>query len=124
MRTRSWAIAAGLCAAAAIAVPTALADPPGQGLFATHTSRCAGTPLPGGVYDGYVTLVGGAGSTFWVNGLHLVIQQFDYTPDGGATQTFSIGHGNKTGHEGRPTVVCQGHFDGGYTIRSTSVVVP
>ena len=59
-----------------------------------------------------------------VNGVHLVIQYFDYTPDGGATETFSVGQGNKTGLEARPTVVCQGHFDAGYTIRSTSVPVP
>ncbi len=124
MRTRSCASAAALCAAAVVAVPAALADPPGHGLFSTHVSHCTGAPLPGGVYDGYVTLVGGAGSTFWVNGLHLVIQQFDYTPDGGTTQTFYIGQGNKTGLEGRASVVCEGHFDEGYTIRSTSVVVP
>ena len=124
MRTRIWAIVAALGAAAAVAVPTAFADPPGHGLFATHTSHCTGTPLPGGVYDGYVTLVAGGGATFWVSGIHLVIQQYDYTPDGGTTQTVSIGQGIKTGLEGRPTVVCQGHFDEGYTIRSTSVVVP
>lgn len=125
MRMRRCALAAAVCSAAAVAVPTALGDPPGQGLFAgQHVSHCVGEPLPGGVYDGFVTLVPSGGATFWANGVHLVIQHFDYTPDGGTTQTFYIGQGNRTGLQARPTVVCQGHFDEGYTVRSTSVSVP
>ena len=71
-----------------------------------------------------MTLLPGGGSTFWVNGVHLVIQFFAYTPDGGTTETFSIGQGKRTGLQATPTVVCQGHFAEGYTVRSTSVAVP
>jgi len=125
MTTRSWAIAAALCGAAAVAVPTALADPPGQGLFGgQHWSHCEGTSLPGGVYEGYVTLLPSGGATFWANGVHLVIQYFDYTPDGGTTETIYIGKGDRLGLQTRPTVVCVGHFDEGYTVSSTSVPVP
>lgn len=124
MTTRRWALAGALCAAAAVAVPAALADPPGRGLLTSHVSHCEGAPLPGGVYDGYVTLVPGNGATFWVRGVHVVIQYFDYTPDGGTTETLHIGQGNRTGLEARSTVVCEGHFDQGYTVRSTSVAIP
>jgi len=31
------------------------------------------------------------GATFWVNGVHLVIQYYDYTPDGGTTVRYSFG---------------------------------
>ena len=51
MRRRTCAFAGAFCAAAALAVPAALADPPGNGLFREHTSHCEGAPLPGGVYD-------------------------------------------------------------------------
>lgn len=125
MTRRGWTIAAAFCVAAAFSVPAAIADPPGQGLFAgQHQSHCVGTPLPGGVYDGYVTLLPSGGATFWAGGVHLVIQHFKYTPDGGTTETYYIGQGNRNGLQGRPTVVCTGHFDEGYTIESTSVAVP
>ena len=125
MRTRMWTVAVLMCAASALAVPTASADPPGHGLLSgEHVSHCVGTPLPGGVYDGYVTLLPSGGATFWANGVHLVIQYFVYTPDGGTPETILIGQGNKTGLQSRPTVMCQGHFDEGYTVRSTSVPVP
>lgn len=114
-------------ASLALAVPVAFAKAPGgNGLYGEHVSHCTGTALPGGVYDGAVLLLPekAAGSTFWANGVHLVIQSALITPDDGSTPfTVTIGNGLKTGHAAMPTVVCQGHFDG-YTVRSTSIPMP
>ena len=73
------------------------------------------------VFDGKVTLVPDVGTSFWAGDLHLVIQSFDYTPEGGPTTTYQFG--KKTGQVSGEMVTCEGDFPG-YHIVSHDVVVP
>lgn len=110
------ALAAGLLAVAASA-----RTPLGAGLYTQHPSSCSGAFT----YQGLVTLVPGSGSTFWVDGHHLVIQSFEYKYDNASGWT-TVSFGNKTGQMTDSMETCQGHFDGnpGYSVVSHSVVVP
>ena len=105
-------------AAAALLVPTVLAGTPnGNGLYGQHQSHCTGAFS----YDGLVTLVPGNGTSFWVEGHHLVIQNTQVTPTGGDTITYTFGQ--KTGQVSGDRVTCEGDFPG-YHVVSHDVVVP
>ena len=111
-------------AAAAVFVPTVLGGTPkGHGLYGEHLSHCTGffeygtaeNPLP-------VTLVPGNGTSFWVDGHHLVIQRAEVTDTAGnVTTTYTFG--NKTGQAAGPLERCEGDFPG-YHVVSYDVVVP
>ena len=111
---------------AALAVPAATAGTPGgHGLLSGwHQSHCTGAVD----YDGYVTLVPGAGNSFWVAGNHLVIQSVDVTYDDDVFPPATYTFGKKTGQAG-DAVTCTGHFDAtddypGYTVTSHDLIVP
>jgi len=108
-------------AAGTLAVSASAKTPQGGGLYGAHESSCSGAFD----YAGPVTLVPGSGSTFWVDGHHLVIQSFEYRYDG-TTEWVPVSFGQKTGQITGPMEVCHGHFDGdpGYSVTSYSVVVP
>ena len=104
-------------AAAAFLVPGVFAGTPnGKGLFGEHQSDCTGAFS----YEGLVTLVPGNGTSFWVDGHHLVIQSAQVTPTGGDTITYTFGQ--KTGQAGE-MVTCEGDFPG-YHVVSYDVIVP
>jgi hypothetical protein len=116
-----------LAAAAALllAAPALAAAPPGHGLVSGigyHATACTGALDYAG--DDLV-LVPGAGNTFWVNGRHLAIQQavIDWDAVGLPDETYTFGV--RKGKIDEP-VVCTGHFTeyGGYTVTSTSILVP
>lgn len=126
-------ILASTAAAALLALPAyATGDPGGAGLFREHYSTCTasdGSPF----FAGYITLVRGAGTSFWVGGHHLVIQSFQTAAgdQNGPTGAWSAPYtfGMKTGPGSGLTVTCQGYFPpsdslDGYWVRSYDVLVP
>lgn len=122
------ALLAAVVTVIAALVPAGLAaEPNGKGLFREHRSVCTYDATGDVLFEGYVTLVPGSGMSFWAGDHHLVIQSFEYTPDGGATQIFPLGQ--KTGQVRQGTVTCKGHFPAergapAYDIVSHDVVVP
>jgi hypothetical protein len=122
---RVAAVAATCVGVAALAVPAALADPPGSGLFTQHRSTC--TYPNGSTWTGYVTLLPepAGGATFWANGTHLLIQSgFTATTDAATEGTpFTIGKGQKAGLTTKATIKCHGYFPD-YDIWVTSFSIP
>ena len=117
------AIALATCAGAAALAVSATATPPGQGLYGEHLSHCFGAfsygtaenPLP-------VTLVPGAGNSFWVVGHHLVIQSAEIT-DRSTGETTSYTFGVKAGQVKGQMVTCEGDFPD-YHVVSHDVLIP
>ena len=123
MRRRVLLLAAAASVAALVLVAQgALAGTPnGAGLYGEHLSHCWGAFVYGTAADPLpVTLVPGAGNSFWVAGHHLVIQSVDVTPTGETTSTVTFGA--KTGQTGE-MVTCEGDFPG-YHVVSHDVLVP
>jgi hypothetical protein len=105
-------------AAAALLVPTVFAGTPsGYGLYGEHWSHCSGVFD----FDGYVTLVPGNGTSFWVADHQLVIRSADVTPTGSTTITYTFGQ--KTGQVSGNIESCEGDFPG-YHVVSHDIVVP
>jgi hypothetical protein len=127
MMKRLGAILSALALAALLALPAVAKEPGGKGLYREHVSTCVSSVFgwTNNTWTGNVTLTGGSGSTFWVDGHHLSIQSYEYMDDG-TSDWIVVDHGQKTGQPA-PTVVCTGHFGpvgSGYTVRSFDLPVP
>ena len=125
---KRYALLAAVAAVLGALLPAGIAaEPNGKGLFREHQSVCTSDATGALLFQGYVTLVPGGGTSFWAGEHHLVIQSFEYTPEGGQTQTFPLGQ--KTGQARDGMVTCRGHFpaegdDPAYDIVSHDVLVP